>query len=219
MFEHDDAVGRGQRDRAARPALADDRRDDGHVEVEARRRRAGDGFGLPALLGLDAGEGPGRVDQRHHRQAEARRHLHQADRLAIPLGPAHAEVVGDAAGGVAALLVADDHDRPPLQPADAADDRRVLAELAVAGEGHEVVDQPGDIILEMRPLGVARDDRLLPRRQSRIDVGQLALGALGQPVGFGPRLGRPLGAEVGDAGFELGDGLFEFEEGDHRGAG
>ena len=112
--------------------------------------------------------------------------------------------------------MADDHDRPPLQPANAADDRRILAERPVAGERREIVDQSGDIVFEMRPLGVARDDRLLPRRQARIDVGELAFGALGEAGGFGEGVGRAVGAELCDARLEFGDRFFEFEEGDHR---
>ena len=117
----------------------------------------------------------------------------------------------------------DQHDPAAVDPGEAADDRRVVGEGAVAGERHEIVGEPGDIILEMRPLGMARDLRLLPRRQLGIGVAQ-QLGRLGlEPADLGVDVdvaaARRL-AQLGDAGLELGDRLFEIEVGRHgRGAG
>ena len=209
------------RDRAARPALADDRGDQRHAEREAFLGRAGDRLGLAALLGLDPGKGAGRVDQGHHRQAEPVGQLHQPDRLAIALGLGHAEIVLEPGGGVVAFLMADQHHPAAADPRQAADDRRVVGEIAVAGQRHEILDQPGDIILEMRPLGMARDLRLLPRRQLGIGVAQ-QLARLGlEPVDLGVDVesaaARGL-AQLGDAGLELGDRLFEIEIGQHCGA-
>ena len=141
MLQHQHAVGGGDRDGAARAALADDDRDIGHAEREAGLGRAGDGLGLAALLGLDAGKGARGVDQRDDRQVEAVGELHQPHRLAVALGPRHAEIVLDAAVGVGALFLADDADRAAAEPAEAADDRLVLAEGAVAGERREIGDQ------------------------------------------------------------------------------
>ena len=56
MLEHQHAIGGGDRDRAARAALADDRGDHRHAERQALLGRAGDRLGLAALLGLDARE-------------------------------------------------------------------------------------------------------------------------------------------------------------------
>ena len=126
------------RDGAARAALADDHRDIGHAEREAGVGRAGDRLGLAALLGVDAGKGAGGVDQRNHRQAETVGEFHQPRRLAVALGPRHAEIVPQAAFGVGALLLADDADGCAAEPAEAADDGLVLAELAVAGERREI---------------------------------------------------------------------------------
>ena len=47
--------------------------------------------------------------------------------------------------GVGALLVAHDDDRSAAERADAADDGRILGEVAVAGERREVVDQRLDV--------------------------------------------------------------------------
>ena len=68
------------------------------------------------------------------------------DRLAVALGPRHAEIVPDAGLGVGALLLADDADRLAAEAAEAADDGLVLAEFAVAGERREILDQPGAVV-------------------------------------------------------------------------
>jgi hypothetical protein len=66
----------------------------------------------------------------------------------------------------------DQHDATAVDPRQAAHNRRIIREGAIAGERNEVVRDAGDIILEMRALGVARDLRLLPRRQLRIGVAE-----------------------------------------------
>ena len=163
-------MARGDGDGAARAALADDHRDQRHAEREAAVRRARDGLGLAALLGADAGIGAGRVDQRDDGHVELVGHLHQAHGLAIALGLGHAEVVADAALGVGALLVADDHDRAAAEAAEPADDGLVLGEVAVAGERREVLDQRADVVEAVRALGMARHLRLLPGRQLAVGV-------------------------------------------------
>ena len=108
--------------------------------------RARDGLGLAALLGADARIGALGVDQREDRNAEAVGHLHQAHRLAVALRARHAEIVLEPVLGGRALLVADDADALAAEAAEAADDRLVVAELAVAGERHEIGDQGGDVV-------------------------------------------------------------------------
>ena len=163
MFEHHHDIAGRQRDRAARTALADHRRDHRHAERKARLGRARDRLGLPALLGLDAGKRAVGVDQRHDGQAEAIGELHQANRLAIALGLAHPEIVLQPARGIVAALVTDHEDAAPAKRRKAAEDRLIVTERAVAREQHEILEQASDIVLEMRPLAVARDLRLLPR--------------------------------------------------------
>ena len=172
MLEHQHAIGRGDGDRAAGAALADDHGDHRHLQRQALLGRAGNRLGLAALLRLDAGKCARRVDQGHHRNPEPVGQLHQADRLAIALGLGHAEIVLEARGGVVALLMADQHHPAAVDPREAADDRGVVRKRAVAGQRQEIVGDAGDIILEMRPVGVARDLRLLPRRQLGIGVAQ-----------------------------------------------
>ena len=87
-------------------AADDRRRQHRHLEDVAGER-----LGLSALLGAEPGIGARRVDQRDDRRVEARGQLHQAQRLAVALGVRHAEVALEVLLGVAALLVADHHDR------------------------------------------------------------------------------------------------------------
>ena len=93
MLQHQHAIGSGDGDGAARSALADDHADHRHPERQAAIRGTGDRLGLAALFGADAGIGAGRIDQRQHRQSEFVGQIHQPDRLAIALGPRHAEIV------------------------------------------------------------------------------------------------------------------------------
>ena len=195
----------------------------GTPTAEAAIGGAGDGLGLAPLLGADAGIGAGRIDEAHHGKLEAVGHLHQPHRLAVAFGPRHAEIVLDAAFGVGALLMADQHHRAAGQAADAADDGLVLAEIAVAGERGEVLDQRIDVMPEMRALGMAGDLRLLPRRQLGIGFLQ-GFARLGLELGefLFDRDRALLGGErfqLGDLALQLGDGLFEIEISTHPARG
>ena len=125
----------------------------------------GDRLALAARLGIDAGIGAGGVDKGQHRQPEALGQPHQPPRLAVALRPRHAEIVLEPRLGVGALLGAEHDDAAAAKPADPADHRGVLGKGAVAGERHEIADQPGDVVEAVRPLGMARHLNLLPRRQ------------------------------------------------------
>ena len=132
VLQHQRDVADGDRERAARAAFADDGDDDRHAQPRHLVEVAADRLGLAALLGADAGIGAGRVDEREERQAELLGELHQPQRLAIALGPRHAEVAVDLLLGVAALLVADHHARDAVEAREAADDRGIVRERAVA---------------------------------------------------------------------------------------
>src|SRR6478735_124523 len=120
----------------------------------------------------------------------------------------------EAGGSVVALLMADQHDSAAVDARKSADDRRIVAERAVSGERHEIVGDPGDIILEMRPVGMPRDLRLLPGSELGISVAKqlvrlclelrnlcIYIDVVGAGRGF-PQLPDPC--------LELGDRLFEF---------
>ena len=78
----------------------------------------------------------------------------------------------DAALGGGALFLADHADRLAAETAEAAHQRLVLGEFAVAGHRREFRHQRVDEIGEMRALRMARHQRLLPWRQIGVEVGQ-----------------------------------------------
>ena len=115
---------------------------------------------------------------------------------------------------------AEDGDRIAAEAAEPGDDRLVVAELPVAGERLEIGDEPGDVVLGVRPVGMAGDLRLLPGRQPRIDVGERVARLLlerGDLVGDGNAvaLARLQPFQLLDLAFQVGDRLFEIEECSH----
>ena len=80
--------------------------------------------------------------KREHRQLEAVGEVHQPHGLAVALRARDAEIVLDAGGGVVALLVAEHQTGAPAKAAEAADDRLVVAKIAVALQLDEVVIRP-----------------------------------------------------------------------------
>ncbi len=111
--------------------------------------------------------------------------------------------------------MADDADALAAEAAEAADDRRVLAELAVAGERCEFGDQAGDGIEAMRALRMPGDLRLLPRREPRIELLEREAGFCFQAIDFvadgNGAAAFAHGAQFLDLGFEFGHRLFEVE--------
>ena len=145
-------------------------------------------------------------------------HAHQPGRLAIALGPRHAEIVLEPAIGIGTFFMTDEANGLAAEPAEAADDCRVLAVLAVAGERHEIGNQRRDIVEAMRPLRMPRDLRLLPRRQSGIEflerLRRLALDAvdfLRNSVAVAVER-----AQFIDLGLKLGHRFFEIEIATHH---
>ena len=147
-------------------------------------------------------------------------HLHQPHRLAVALRPRHAEIVPEPAFGIGPALLADDANALAAEPAEAADDRLVLAKFPVAGERREIGNEAGDIVDAMRTLRMARDLRLLPRRKVRVElaqrVGRLAFDArdLFADLHAAGRLFER--AQLLDLGFEFGNRLFKIEIGAHQ---
>ena len=162
MLEHQHLVAAGDGDGAAGAALAHHHGDIGHAERQRHVDRAGDRLRLAALLGVYARKGAESIHQRDDRQAESVGELHEPGGLAIALRPRHAEIMLQPALRVGALLLADEADRLAAKPREAADDRRILAEGAVAGERRELAEQQPHIVGEMRPLRMARDLDFLP---------------------------------------------------------
>ena len=118
--------------------------------------------------------------------------------------------------------MADDAEALAAEAAEAADDRLVVAELAVAGERHEVGDQRGDVVEAVRPLGMARHLRLLPGRELGIELLERLRGLgleAGNLLADGDRVLAGLErAQLLDLGLELGHRLFEVEVAAHQAA-
>jgi hypothetical protein len=121
----------------------------------------------------------------------------------------------EAALGVRAFFMADDADAFPMETAEPADNRWVVAEFAVASERNEIFDQPRDVVETMRPLRMSRDLGFLPRREFGIELLQRSRGFRFQPTDFladSDRIARLAHrAQFFDFGLEFGHGLFEVE--------
>ena len=176
MFQHGDPVRRGKSHRPTRSAFADDDRDHRHADLQRFGGGARDGFGLSALFGTLAGIGARRVDQRYQRQTEAVGDIHQTDRLAVALGPGHAEIALDPGFGVMALFMADHHHRRVVEPRQTAHHGMVVGKVAVAGQGGEFGKQSLDIVAAMRSVGMARHLAFAPGRQGLVQIAQHHIG-------------------------------------------
>src|SRR5207247_2440650 len=88
----------------------------------------------------------------------------EAYRLPVSLRIRHPEVALDVLLGRGALLLCHDHDRPPRELGDAADDRGVVAEGAIAMQLLEAVEDAPDDLEGMGARDVARGLHRLPRR-------------------------------------------------------
>ena len=132
----------------------------------------------------------GRVDERQDRAPELLGELHDAEGLPVPLGPRHPEVAADLLLRVASLLVADDRDGPLAEDAEPGHDGRVVGVGPVAVQLDEVAEEDPHVVERERAGRVARDERLLPGGQVRVDLA----GELLEPVGELPDRLVPGGA-------------------------
>ena len=165
VLQHDQPVATPMASAPPEPPSPMTARDDGHAQRRHLEQVAGDGLALVAFLRADAGIGPGRVDERNDRQAEALGHAHEPQRLAIALGLGHAVVAPDPLLGVATLLVADEHDRHAGQPRNATDDGLVVGIHAIAVQLVEFIEDRHGIVERVRSLRMTRKLCNLPGRQ------------------------------------------------------
>ena len=142
MFEHQDAVRRGDRNGHARTAFADHKADDRYSQFETDFDGSGNCLSLAALFRPDAGISASSIDKCDYRQAEAVRQMHQALCLAIPFGPGHAEIMLHAGFGIVAFFLPDNDDGLAFEPAEAADNGVVFRITAITGKGGKLVINP-----------------------------------------------------------------------------
>jgi hypothetical protein len=166
------AVGDANSQCAAAAAFARDDADDRRAQPAHFHEVASNAFGLPALLGADAGVGAGGVDQCDHRQAELFGQLHAAQGLAVALGMGQAEVALDLFLRVAAFPVADQHHLVAGHAGQPALDGGVVAEEAVAMEFAELPADHVHVVPEQRPLRVAGDLHRFPGAEVFVGLAQ-----------------------------------------------
>ena len=109
------------------------------------------------LLGRHAGIGAGRVEKRDEWEPMPLRDLHQPHALSVPLRMGHAEVALLALFEVAALLLADQRDRPALEAPEPRDERGIFRTSAIAVQLDEVLQQALDVVEGVRTLRVTRE--------------------------------------------------------------
>ena len=169
----------------------------------------------PPLLGADSRIGTWRVDEGNDGDVEPVGELHQANRLPIALGLGHAKIVPDPTVGAATLFVSDHHHRPAAKTAQPPSNCRVVAVRPITGQRRKALDQPGDVVGEVRPVGMARHLSLLPGRQVRVRLNEQSAGLGLQPDHFIADIGVARfgkAAQLPDLAFQFSDGLFKIEK-------
>src|SRR4029078_9794860 len=100
---------------------------------------------------------------------------HETLRFAVAFGLGHPEIMLNAGFRIRALLLPDDHRRATPEPADTSLDSIVFCVKPITGQRREILDQALDVVLEVRSVGMTRDQRLLPWRQFRVNLPETAI--------------------------------------------
>src|SRR5690606_486511 len=182
VLQHHQTVADTDCQRTTGTTLTDYSGDDRRLQTRHYLKVPGNRLALTALFSVDTRIGTGRVDKGDDRHVEALGHLHQTAGLAVALWLGHAEVAAHLLLHVAALLMADDHDRTAVQPGDASDNGSVVGKVTVAVQLFEVGEDVLDVVQRVGTLGVTRHLGHLPARQ----IGENAFGkslALGLQAG------------------------------------
>src|SRR5262249_55715502 len=142
-------------------------------------------------------------------------HFHQPDSLAITLWTGHSKIMFEPTFGIRAFFVADDADTVATKAAKAADNRSVVAELAVTGERNKAVDQAGDVVEAVRSLRMPGDLGFLQGCKLGIKLLQCQRGFRFEPIDFFAD-GDSVScfahrAQFLDLGLEFGHRFFEVE--------
>ncbi|KAF4530411.1 hypothetical protein B566_EDAN018552 [Ephemera danica] len=193
-LQHQHLISHADGQRATGAAFANDGGNDGHFQLRHLEDVAANGFRLAALLCANAWVGARRVHEGEHRQMKLLGQLHQPQRLAVALGPGHAEIAQPAFLRIAPLLVPQHHAGLAIEAGHAADDGQIISVVAITMQFMEIGEAFAYVVQRVGPLRVAGDLRHLPGRQARIDflARKLAHGevdvtlwcAVGQALGF-----------------------------------
>src|SRR5690606_7081632 len=215
ITRHEQAIGHTDGECPAGTPFPDHHRHRRHPQRGHLVDTAGDGLALAALLGIDTRVGPGRVDEGDQRQVEAVRKAHQPLRLAVAFRLGHAEVAVALLLGVAALLVADDHQPPLTEPCQSADDGVVVAEHAITMQLIEITEYSVNVLKRVRAPRMARQLGHLPGRQRGEDVPGKLFALLLELLDLLSEVQVALRTdplEFLDLDLEVGNGLFEVEK-------
>ncbi|GBD19321.1 hypothetical protein HRbin27_01827 [bacterium HR27] len=183
MLQHQHPISHCQCNRPAAPAFADDHRDRRHRQDAHHRQTLTQRRCDATLLRPFTQIHPRRVDQRHDGQAEARRQLHHAHRLPVPLRQ-RLPVAPDRIAVPA--LVPDDHDSSARDLADARHDRWIIPIEPVTMEFDELRTDSTNQIERRRPIRMTCELHDIPRPRLRRIV------RFG-PTNDAPRSNLPLG--------------------------
>lgn len=205
-LHHGDLIGDADAECPAGAAFAGDDADDGCAESGHFHEVSGDALGLPAFFGADAGIRAWGVDECDDWQAEFFGELHAAEGFAVALGVCQSEEALHFFLGVAALVVADEHDFVTTDSRQSAADGGVVAEVAVAVDLAELAADHFDVVFEEGALGVSGDLDGFP--SGEVFVGFAEEG--GVVLAEAADLGRAVDLAGGLLGFEFGDLAFEF---------
>ena len=170
MLEHQQAIGHPDAQGTAGSTFTDHGGDHRNTQAEHLPQVDGDRFTLALLFGLKAGIGPGGIDERENRQAEAIGMIHQPHRFAVSTRSRHPEIAGDVLFGVAAFLMADQHHGSIAHPADTADQGLIVVTATIAVQFNPVVAEHLDEIQRARTLRMTGDLNFLSGSQPLKDL-------------------------------------------------
>ena len=120
--------------------------------------------------------------------------------------------------GVDALLLGDRDDPATAEFGEAADDRRIVAEVPVAMEFVELIEF-GQVCRSERSLGMPRHVDALPWREMSEDLALDLRVLLLEHLDLGGEVHRLIGSvrfEIGDAAFEFEEAAFAFDDRVHE---
>ena len=93
-----------------------------------------------------------------------------------------AEVAANVFLGVGAFAVAEDGHAAAVKRAETREDRLVVAEGAIAVQLYDIREQRVEVVLYLRPFGMARDLNAVPRREVMVGLDTQGLDLLGERV-------------------------------------
>ena len=162
MLHHPHFVADCQRKCAAAAAFADHKGKYRHAQSAHLVKVSGNRLALSVFLCLHARISTGSIDKGDHGTAKFFCLFHQTDCLSVSFRRRHTIVARCALLHRTALLDTDHSHRLTIQPCDTADDRRIIPEIAVSVELHEIIKHRLNIILCLQTAHLSGLVHLVP---------------------------------------------------------